>query len=115
MEWFLKQSNSINGFVNHNWNGITTKAFGEIVYSIIINDIKIPNSIHVIPKNYINKYDLLKLFRKKFKKKIIIKKFKAEKIIDRSLSTKYPNLVKLIWKETIFKGAPSIQKMINLM
>ena len=28
------------GFQNHNWNGITTKAFGEFIYTVIVNEIK---------------------------------------------------------------------------
>ena len=31
VEWFLSQNKAVNGSA-HYWNGITTKAFGEVIY-----------------------------------------------------------------------------------
>lgn len=115
IEWFLSQKDPVNGFVNHNWNGITTKVFGEFIYAIINNQINIPNKLHIIPKNVLNKYEMLKSFKKRFKTKFKINKFKPKITIDRSLSTNHLDLVNKIWKKTSFKTTPSIQKMISMM
>ena len=64
IEWFLKQKKTTMGFQNHNWNGITTKAFGEFIYTVIVNEIKIPNFVHIIPKATVNKYELLQFLKK---------------------------------------------------
>ena len=113
IEWFLSQKDSVRGFQNHDWNGITTKAFGEFIYTIINNEIKVPNIIHVIPKEPVNKYKLLKLFQKKFKSKLKIIKFKTKVKIDRTLSSKNRALINNIWKKTIFKSNPTIEQMIK--
>jgi dTDP-4-dehydrorhamnose reductase len=113
VEWFLNQKGYANGFENHNWNGVTTKAFGEYLYAIIDKNINIPNLLHVIPKNMVNKYELLKIFKKKFKSKLKINKFKPKFKIDRSLTTVHKNLNNRIWKKTIFKSKPSIEEMVN--
>ena len=44
-DWFLNQekNSKINGFTNHLWNGLTTRAYGHILISIIENKIKLPN------------------------------------------------------------------------
>lgn len=113
IEWFLNQKGYANGFENHNWNGITTKAFGEYLYAIINKNMDIPNLLHVIPKNMVNKYQLLKIFKKKFKSKLKINKFQSKIKIDRSLTTIHKNLNTSIWKKTIFKSKPSIEKMVS--
>ena len=115
IEWFLSQKKAVKGFNNHNWNGVTTKAFGEFIYTIIVNEIKIPNILHIIPNNILNKYQLLKTFEEKFKTKFDIKKFKSEKTVDRSLTTNHKKLINKVWKKTSFKATPSIQKMIDLL
>ena len=51
------------GFKNHLWNGITTRHFGKIVSILITKNIKIPNMLHIVPSNTVNKFQLLKLFR----------------------------------------------------
>lgn len=115
IEWFLDQKKGVNGFENHNWNGLTTKAFGEFIYTLIINEIKTPNMLHVIPRNILSKYKLLKIFKQKFKTKFKINKYKAKVTIDRSLSTNHVKIINKIWKKTIFKTSPTILKMINKM
>tara|TARA_B000000475_G_C15996495_1_gene447114 strand:+ start:512 stop:1402 length:891 start_codon:yes stop_codon:yes gene_type:complete len=113
IEWFLNQKGYVNGFKNHNWNGITTKAFGEYLYTIIDKNIDIPNLLHVIPKNMVNKYQLLQIFKKKFKSKLKINKSEPKIKIDRSLTTIHKNLNNSIWKKTIFKSKPSIEEMVS--
>jgi dTDP-4-dehydrorhamnose reductase len=113
VEWFLSQNKAVNGYENHNWNGITTKAFGEFVYTIINNDIKVPPLLHIIPKNTVNKYQLLQILKKKFKTKTMINRFNPKSSLDRSLTTIHKNLNNYIWKKTIFKSKPSIEKMVS--
>ncbi|MDB9978957.1 sugar nucleotide-binding protein [Candidatus Pelagibacter sp.] len=116
VEWFLNQNNvALKGFANHNWNGVTTKAFGEFLYTIIYNNLEIPNLIHVIPKNVVNKYQLLKIFKNKFKTNVSIQNFKAPTKVDRSLSTIYKKKLDRIWKLTCFKDVPTITKMLDLI
>ena len=69
LEWFLNcKDKEINGFTNHKWNGITTFAYAKIVRSIIVENIDIPNSLHIIPSDIITKYELLQIFKKRLKR-----------------------------------------------
>lgn len=113
-EWFASQrkSSKINGFKNHLWNGLTTKAFAKVLISIIENRIKIPNKIHVVPQNMISKFQMLNLFKKICKKEITIKSVNAKNKVNRTLSTNYPTLVKKIWEGTSYKKMPKIEKII---
>ena len=80
MEWFLNNKQKINlkGFENHFWNGLTTNAFGEIIYTLIKHNIKIPNTIHIVPKDVVNKYDLLQMFNEKYNMKFKLKNLKLK-------------------------------------
>ena len=42
-----------------------------------------------------------------------INQFKSKKSINRTLSTKYQSKLNKLWKLTIFKSNPTIEKMIN--
>lgn len=113
-EWFAsqKQNSIINGFKNHSWNGLTTKAFAKIIISIIENKINLPNNIHIMPNDIISKYAMLNFFKKKLNKKISVKPTIAKIKINRTLTTIYPKIVKKIWLRSEYKKMP---KLIDLI
>jgi dTDP-4-dehydrorhamnose reductase len=84
LEWFLKKKKSINGFRYAYFSGLPVKEIYRVVNKVILKK-KIHGIFHLSSKR-INKYDLLKLFAQKFKKKIKIIKYKKFKI-DRSLNS----------------------------
>lgn len=113
--WFNsnKKGSLLNGFSNHEWNGLTTNAFARIIEGVINFKISLPNKIHIVPKNKISKYKLLKLLNIKYDKKFKIRKFKSDYSINRSLKTINSKINNLIWKKTHYKGIPTIEKMIS--
>jgi dTDP-4-dehydrorhamnose reductase len=69
LEWFLSRKGIVKGYCRHYWNGVTTLHFAKLCYAIIDNDRKLPNLLHFVPKDIVSKYELLKIFADKFKKK----------------------------------------------
>lgn len=115
LEWFINNplKQKINGFINHNWNGITTKAFAEVIKTIIQKKIDIPQNFHLVPKNVINKFDLLRNLQKKYNRQDInIIKTNAKVSINRTITTIYKNVNKKIWQHTSYKKVPTIKKLI---
>ena len=115
ISWFLSNPNNsrLNGFINHEWNGLTTGAFAEVIKVIITNNIKLPNLIHIVPRNKVSKFKLLKILNKKYDKNFKIKKFISPFSINRTLETNNKNLNTLIWQKSKFKSSPTIEKMIE--
>ena len=114
--WFMsqKKNSRIFGFKNHLWNGITTRHFGKIVSILITKNIKIPNMLHIVPANIVDKFTLLKLFQKKFNRDDIkINKTNASIIIDRTLKSNHIDINKKINKSIVFKKFPTIKEMIT--
>lgn len=116
IEWFLnsKKNSTLNGFDNHMWNGITTVAFANFVLTLINKEIKVPNFIHIIPKNMVTKFEMLMNFRKFFlRNDLKVNKVNAKVAINRTLNTKYSKLVFKIWKESKYKKIPSFKDMLK--
>jgi dTDP-4-dehydrorhamnose reductase len=114
-EWFKIQKNGthVNGFSNHLWNGLTTNVFAKLIKNIILKNISIPNSIHIVPRNKVSKFQLLRLFKKKINRNnIFIKKVKANVRINRTIDTIFKNKNLQIWKKSDFNKQLSISEIV---
>ena len=116
IEWFKnsKKGSNLNGFYDHLWNGITTNAFAKIVRSIIENNIQIPNTLHIIPKDKVTKYQLLNFFKIYFKRDdLTIIKTKSSQTVTRTLKTKYVKKNLEIWKKSLYLKIKKIEKLVE--
>src|SRR3989344_419651 len=92
LDWFRNhEGNTIQGFTNHLWNGITTKEFARICDRVIRKKNKYPKTglFHIF-STPISKYDMLVAFKRKFGINVTIQPAKAPVGIDRRLKTHYP-------------------------
>ncbi|HUD06068.1 MAG TPA: sugar nucleotide-binding protein [Candidatus Saccharimonadales bacterium] len=115
LDWFLgnPQNADLNGFSNHQWNGITTLQFAKIARGIIKANLSLPHAQHIVPGNIISKADLLKTFAKAFKRPdITIKAMEAPTVIDRTLTTNNDSLNRQIWQSAGYNTPPTIEQMV---
>lgn len=82
--WFLDSEGEINGYENHNWNGITTLQWSKVCEYMIENFYDTPSLVQ-IASDPITKYELLNIFKKVFKKKIKINKIYLKQDISKFL------------------------------
>ena len=114
--WFLnqKKNSKIFGFRNHLWNGITTRHFGKIISVLILKEIKIPNNFHIMPGDVVNKFQMLKIFQKKFNRfDLKITKTNANIVVNRTIKSNYMDINKEINKSLGLRKSPTIKQMIN--
>lgn len=113
LEWVLKQQegSSINGFANHNWNGVSTLQFAKICHGIMQNNIELEHIQHIIPADILNKYELVSVFAKYFNKNIIINKTDAAIAINRTLSTVNKDMNYKIWQAAGYQNIPTLEEM----
>lgn len=65
LEWIISQAGgSINGFINHRWNGLTTLALAEIIENIVSQNRYRPGVHHVHSADVVSKYELSCLINK---------------------------------------------------
>ena len=117
VEWVNSQSPNaaINGFTNHNWNGVTTKVFGMVASGIIQNNMDPIGKIHLTPSDKLNKLELVNLIKNELgRNDINVKEFEASIVIDRTLSTELPDLNRQLWISAGFENIPTISDMVKL-
>lgn len=108
IEWAKSQKgNTVKGFTNHIWNGITTTQFAKICDSIIQNDIWTPDLFHVFSPVSVNKFQMMSLFNNKWNLNLNIETFETVEKCDRSLSTK-KTLCEVL-------RIPTLEEQINVM
>ncbi len=116
LDWFLgnPRGAELNGFTNHQWNGVTTLHFAKLTQGIIKSNLKLPHVQHIIPGNMVSKADLLRTFAKNFKRSDLkINDVEAPTVIDRTLATENKSLNQKIWQAAGFKKPPTIEVMVS--
>ena len=117
IEWFLKQAqnSTVNGFTNHQWNGVTTLHFAKLCRGIIKYRPELPRVQHIIPTDEISKYELLKAFAESYRRQdITINPTEAGVVVDRTLSTNNPDFNRTLWKLAGYENQPpTIPQMVK--
>jgi dTDP-4-dehydrorhamnose reductase len=115
MDWFLgnPKGATLNGFTNHQWNGVTTLQFAKLSQGIVKENIEFDHLQHIVPGNLITKANLLKCFAREFDREdITVNEVEAPKIIDRTVSTSNDELNKKIWTAAGYETPPTIEAMV---
>ena len=89
LEWFLGQNQSVNGYRNAIFSGVTVLELSKIINKYIIPNTDLKGIIHIASEP-ISKYNLLKIIAKEYKKDIKILPNDVLKI-DRSLNASFFN------------------------
>ncbi len=88
VEWVKSQrGNTINGYTNHDWNGITTTQYAKTCDHIISNNMYAEERYHVMSPKSVNKHELVTLLGQKYDLDITVQKFEADIAVDRTLGT----------------------------
>lgn len=117
-EWVRNQPDNaqINGFTDHEWNGVTTYHFGKICAGIIQNNLFTPGVQHIIPGSIVSKYELVtQLALRASRSDIQVAPKPSGHRIDRTLSTNNPEMNKAIWSAAGYQNPPTVQQMIAEM
>ena len=115
IEWFRRQpaNATVNGFVNHHWNGVTTLHFAKLCKGIIEAEPALPHLQHVVPSGLITKAQMLHDFAKGYHRPdITIRDTEAKTVIDRTLATTTPDTNLTLWKSAGHTEPPTVTEMI---
>ncbi len=111
IEWFLSQKGKINGYTKAIFTGLTTAELGRILVEIVKRP-EIKGRLNISTTKSIDKYSLLKLVQKEFKRDDIelvkYDKFKCDRSLDNSKMLKlglkakdYPEMIKDLAREKV--------------
>jgi dTDP-4-dehydrorhamnose reductase len=71
LNWFLSQKSSCKGFNKAIFSGLPTVVFAQVIRNVVLKNMQLTGLYHVAAQP-INKYDLLKMIAKVYKKEINI-------------------------------------------
>jgi dTDP-4-dehydrorhamnose reductase len=77
----------INGFLNHFWNGVTTKQYAKACNHIMNNDLFNVGLYHIFSPAPVNKYELLQLINKRYDLNLIITPINDKQSINRTINS----------------------------
>ena len=107
LEWTRsKAGQTVDGYVNHLWNGVTTNALSEAIGRIIHDGLYESGLFHVHAADDANKRDMIQMIGDRYHLGITIRDAEPEPI-DRTLRTEKPLCRKL--------GIPTVGEMIKAL
>ena len=115
LNWVLSQPrrNTIEGYVNHHWNGLTVLDVVRVIDGQIKSGDLASDTFHLIPADIVSKFDLVTSITKHFHRQDIrIVKTQSAFSIDRTLGTRAPQLNADFWEKTAYRSVPTIDEMI---
>ena len=116
LDWFLgqKKDAAVNGFTNHQWNGVTTLHFARLCHGIITHEFgALPHLQHAVPTGSISKAELLQCFAREYGRgDVRISPVEAKTVIDRTLATSDAELNRRLWALSGYATPPSVPEMI---
>jgi dTDP-4-dehydrorhamnose reductase len=116
MQWVLGQPRgaSLKGYVNHLWNGVTTKAFGKAVCGLVETDKIWSGTQHFIPADFVSKFELIQdISIAGGRSDLVIEEFATERQVDMRLATINPIANSQLWTMAGYAKVPSIHELIG--
>lgn len=91
LEWVRSQrGQTIKGFTNHRWNGITTLQFAELIASILKTGLYKTGVFHLFSPKALSKFDLLSTINDVYDLRIEIIPEESKESCNRTLTSLYP-------------------------
>jgi dTDP-4-dehydrorhamnose reductase len=86
MAWFFRQNASVDGFMNHLWNGITTLEWARVCWEVIRGEhLQLGPILQIGTNPPVSKYELLRLINRTWEHEVAIRPVNAPEAIDRTL------------------------------
>ncbi len=116
LEWVRNQPNAarLRGYVNHEWNGLTTQVFSRVCRGLVESECLPAGSYHVLPRDTVSKFTLLELLATRYNRRdLIIQPFVADPPVDRTLDTLNEGELSTLWSSAGYSRPPSIAEQIE--
>jgi dTDP-4-dehydrorhamnose reductase len=115
LNWVIDQprNQTIQGFENHLWNGLTTLHVAKILKGIIDTGGFLEGVHHLVPKDFTSKLELIEIVASEFDRQdLVVVKSKGDKAVDRRLVTLNNDRNRDYWKWAGYTEPLGISEMI---
>jgi len=118
VEWLLSQpqNGEIRGFLDHEWNGVTTDTFADLAIGLVTSKSELSGTHHFVPSSSMNKSDLSSLILSVFgRDDVTVVPTVTGKRVDRSLATIDEAKNQSLWRAAGYTDVPSVEDMVRKM
>ena len=115
LNWVLNHPprSTIQGYLNHIWNGVTPLHLAKILIGVIHEDLYLKDVQHIVPGNKVSKYQLVKLISRAFNRDDLeILERTTPVSVDRSLDSQDRSRNANLWGASGYDAPPKIEDMI---
>jgi dTDP-4-dehydrorhamnose reductase len=116
LNWVIDQplNSSLNGFINHLWNGLTTLHVAKILKGIIDRGSFKSGTYHLVPSDFVSKYELITMVAKEFgRDDLAVQSTNGASAVDRRLITIYESENREHWESAGYSEGLSISEMLS--
>jgi dTDP-4-dehydrorhamnose reductase len=114
-EWVRSQPRGakISGYTNHIWNGLSSRAFGNVVQGIIRKDLFSAGVQHLVPANQVTKDALVRMELAALgRSDVSVQSVSAEIAVDRTLRTENSKQNSELFLAAGYSEIPTIEQMV---
>jgi dTDP-4-dehydrorhamnose reductase len=115
-EWVRQQPRNarIDGYTNHLWNGLSSKAFGRILAGVISYNLFSAGVQHLVPEGRVTKDELVRLELAALGRlDVEVKAVEAEESVDRTLVTNNTDRNRALFAAGGYQRVPTIAQMVE--
>jgi dTDP-4-dehydrorhamnose reductase len=115
LNWVLNHppKSTVQGYVNHIWNGVTPLHLAKLFSGVINEDLHFNGVQHIVPGDKVSKYQLVKLISSAFNRDDLEIIEKTTSIsVDRSLDSQDRTRNADLWGASGYDAPPTIEDMI---
>jgi dTDP-4-dehydrorhamnose reductase len=115
-EWVRQQPQGaeISGYTDHQWNGLSSKAFGKIVLGIVSKDLFRPGVHHLVPADQVSKDQLVRMVLEALGRvDVTVTATTTSTAVDRTLSTENQDFNKSLFAAAGYSALPTIRQMVD--
>jgi dTDP-4-dehydrorhamnose reductase len=116
LHWVLGHDSgeTFGGYTDHKWNGVTAMAFGRIVAGIIATANPVFGTVHVVPADSVNKYELSRMILERYgRRDVTVLPKETGTPVNRVLSTVHPVVNARLWADAGYAAVPSIEQLVQ--
>jgi dTDP-4-dehydrorhamnose reductase len=107
------QGAGINGYLDHQWNGITSVEYGRIIAGILRDGLFQSGVHHIVPKGSVNKNELVNLIATNAgRNDLQITPINFGKAVDRTLATNDPAFNARLWAAAGRANVPTVAELV---
>lgn len=116
LHWVLSQSHgaTIRGFTDHEWNGLTSTAFGRVVAGVVATGNPVSGLVHLVPADAMSKDQLSRrILEAGGRDDVTVEPTVTGSSVNRILSTERRDDNDRLWLDAGYGTAPTIAHLIS--